>query len=95
MRHPSSADGYASSPHFRVFANRAFGNANPIGQVVTCDTLQFKVVGIVDDFGREDLLEPTDIFVSMKLKEKDLDPMDQFGEVVTIAQLADNADPER
>lgn len=77
------------------FANRAFGNANPIGQVVTCDTLQFKVVGIVDDFGREDLLEPTDIFVSMKLKEKDLDPMDQFGEVVTIAQLADNADPEK
>lgn len=77
------------------FVNRAFGNANPIGQVVTCDTLQFKVVGIVDDFGREDLLEPTDIFVSMKLKEKDLDPMDQFGEVVTIAQLADNADPEK
>lgn len=77
------------------FAKRAFGNTNPIGQVVTCDTLQFKVVGIVDDFGREDLLEPTDIFVSMKFKDADLYPMDQFGEVVTIVRLADNADPEK
>ena len=54
------------------FAKRAFGNTNPIGQVVKCDTLQFKVVGIVDDFGREDLLESTDIFVSMKFKDADL-----------------------
>jgi hypothetical protein len=77
------------------FAKRAFCNANPIGQVVTCDTLQFKVVGIVDDFGREDLLEPTDIFVSMKFKDADLYPMDQFSEVVTIVRLADGADPEK
>ncbi len=77
------------------FAKRAFGNTNPIGQVVKCDTLQFKVVGIVDDFGREDLLEPTDIFVSMKFKDADLYPMDQFGEVVTIVRLADGADPEK
>lgn len=77
------------------FAKRAFCNANPIGQVVKCDTLQFKVVGIVDDFGREDLLESTDIFVSMKFKDADLYPMDQFGEVVTIVRLADGADPEK
>ena len=76
------------------FAKRAFGNVNPIGQVVKCDTLQFKVVGIMDDFDKEDLFEPTDIFISMKFKEDELSqtPMDAFGEIVTIVKLADNAD---
>lgn len=77
------------------FAKKAFGNANPIGQVIECDMRKFKVVGIVEDFGREDLLEPTDIFVSMKFKEEELDPMDQFGEVIVVARLADNANPEK
>ena len=78
-----------------AFAKKAFGNTNPIGQVVMCDMQSFKVVGIVEDFGREDLFEPTDIFVSMKFKEEELDPMDQFGEVIVISKLADNADSEK
>ena len=77
------------------FAKKAFGHADPIGQVIKCDTLRLKVVGIVEDFGREDVLEPTDIFVSIHFKDDDLYPMDQFGEVVTIARLADGADPAK
>ena len=77
------------------FAKRAFGNQNPIGQVVKCDTMKLKVVGIVEDFGREDVLEPTDIFISMKYEEAWLSPMDQFGMVVSVARLADNADPAK
>lgn len=79
------------------FAKKAFGSMNPIGQVIKCDTLQFKVVGIMDDFDKEDLFEPTDIFVSMKFKEEALaqTPMDTFGEIVTIAKLADNADIDK
>lgn len=80
----------------KSFAKKAFGTVNPIGQVFKCDTLQFKVVGIMDDFDKEDLFEPTDIFVSMKLKEEEeglsKSPMNAFGEIVTIAKLSDNAD---
>lgn len=80
-----------------AFAKRAFGSENPLGKVIRCDTLQLRVVGIMDDFGKEDLLEPADIFVSMKFKEEALaqTPMDAFGEIVTIAKLADNADPDK
>ena len=77
------------------FAKRAFGNQNPIGQVLECDTMKLKVVGIVEDFDREDVLEPTDIFISIKYDEAWMTPMDQFGMVVTVARLADNADPSK
>lgn len=80
-----------------AFAKKAFGCENPMGKVIQCDTLQLRVVGIMDDFDKEDLLEPADIFVSMKFKEEALaqTPMDAFGEIVTIAKLADNADPDK
>lgn len=60
------------------FAKKAFGNANPIGRTIQCGKLQLKVVGIMEDFDREDLLNPYDIFVSMKLIEAEAQPMDQF-----------------
>ena len=44
------------------FAKKAFGNANPIGRTIQCGKLQLKVVGIMEDFDREDLLNPYDIF---------------------------------
>ena len=77
------------------FAKKAFGNANPIGRTIQCDKLQLKVVGIMEDFDREDLLNPYDIFVSMKLIEAQAQPMDQFGSCTTVARLAKDADPEK
>ncbi len=75
------------------FAKKAFGNANPIGRTIQCGKLQLKVVGIMEDFDREDLLDPYDIFVSMKLIEAEAQPMDQFGSCITVARLAKDADP--
>lgn len=77
------------------FAKKAFGNANPIGRTIQCGKLQLKVVGIMEDFDREDLLNPYDIFVSMKLIEAEAQPMDQFGSCTTVARLAKDADPEK
>ncbi len=77
------------------FAKKAFGNANPIGRTIQCGKLQLKVVGIMEDFDREDLLNPYDIFVSMKLIEAEAPPMDQFGSCTTVARLAKEADPEK
>lgn len=77
------------------FAKKAFGNANPIGRTIQYGKLQLKVVGIMEDFDREDLLNPYDIFVSMKLIEAEAQPMDQFGSCTTVARLAKDADPEK
>ena len=77
------------------FAKKAFGNANPIGRTIQCGKLQLKVVGIMEDFDREDLLNPYDIFVSMKLIEAKAQAMDQFGSCTTVARLAKEADPEK
>ena len=77
------------------FAKKAFGNANPIGRTIQCGKLQLKVVGIMEDFDREDLLNPYDIFVSMKLIEAEAPPMNQFGSCTTVARLAKEADPEK
>jgi putative ABC transport system permease protein len=77
------------------FAKKAFGNANPIGRTIQCGKLQLKVVGIMEDFDREDLLNPYDIFVSMKLIEAEAQAMDQFGSCITVARLAKDAYPEK
>lgn len=77
------------------FAKKAFGNANPIGRTIQCGKLQLKVVGIMEDFDREDLLNPYDIFVSMKLIEAEAQAMDQFGSCTTVARLAKEAAPEK
>ena len=49
----------------------------------------------MEDFDREDLLNPYDIFVSMKLIEAEAQAMDQFGSCITVARLAKNAEPEK
>lgn len=49
----------------------------------------------MEDFDREDLLNPYDIFVSMKLIEAESQPMNQFGSCTTVARLAKEADPEK
>ena len=77
------------------FARKAFGNKNPIGQTLQCDTLRLKVVGVVDDFGTEDVFKSHEILLSMKLKDAVLQPMDNFGEVVPVVRLAKDADPQK
>lgn len=78
------------------FARKAFGNKNPIGQTLQCDdTLRLKVVGVVPDFGTDDVFKPHEILVSMKLKDAVLQPMDNFGEVVSVVRLAKDADPQK
>lgn len=91
----SSPFGYSSGDGFGIVRQKAFGSANPIGRTIQCGKLQLKVVGIMEDFDREDLLNPYDIFVSMKLIEAEAQPMDQFGSCTTVARLAKEADPEK
>ena len=76
----------------RSFARKAFGSDSPLGKTIQCDTLLLKVAGVAPDLGEEDLLEPHDIYVSMKLKERVLDPMDQFGETNILVRLSPDAD---
>ena len=78
-----------------AFAKKAFGNENPIGRTILCDTLKLKVVGVMDDFDTEEVLLPHDVYVSMKLLEKRVRPMDQFGSTYTIVRLAKDADPDK
>ncbi len=77
------------------FAKKVFGKDDPIGKTVLCDTLKLKIVGIMDDFDTEDVLTQYDVFVSMKLLEKNVAPMDQFGSTYTIARLAKDANPDK
>lgn len=77
------------------FAKKAFGTVNPIGRTFRCDTIQFRVAGVMEDFGKEDVFPCYDIFVSMKLKDAVLQPMDNFREVVTVVRLAQGADPDK
>ena len=77
------------------FARKAFGQENPIGKTIICDTLKLKVVGIMEDFDSEDILPQYDVFVSMKLIEAQTQPMDQFGMTFPIVRLAKDANPDK
>ena len=79
----------------RSFARKAFGMVSPIGKIVKCNSIQFKVAGVVDDINKENVLNPCDIYVSMSFKDKALAPMDNFGEVTTIVRLAEGTDAEK
>lgn len=85
------------------FAVRAFGKENPIGKTVRLkptgfdidnDSIILNITGIVQDFGSNDIFAPCDIMISMKHKEKSLSRMNNFGEVVSFARLAPDADPD-
>ena len=77
------------------FAAKAFGNENPIGKTMKCDTLTFKITGVMPDFGKSDVFNPYDVLVSMKYKEEMTVKMDQFGETVPFVRLAKDADPDK
>ena len=77
------------------FAQKVFGTVNPVGKVISCSGKQWKIVGVMEDLGQDDVLAHYDIFVSMKLIEANLQPMDNFGQVCTIVRLAENANPQK
>ena len=79
----------------RSFARKAFGMESPIGKTIKCDTLQFKVAGVVDDMNKEDVLFPCDVYVSMSFLDKVMKPMDNFGVVCTIVRLAEGTDAKK
>ena len=76
------------------FAAKAFGNENPIGKTMKCDTLTFKITGVMPDFGKSDVFNPYDVLVSMKYKEEMTVKMDNFGETVPFVRLDKDADPD-
>lgn len=77
------------------FATNVFGNENPVGKMIKCDTVPLKIIGVVKDFGETDLFKPTDIIVSMKHKENSMSEMNNFGEVLSFVRLDKGADPEK
>src|SRR5574344_2525302 len=77
------------------FASKAFGNDNPIGKTLKYESLTFKITGVMPDFGKSDIFEPNEMFISMKYKEKNMPRMDNFGETVPFVRLAKDADPNK
>ena len=77
------------------FAAKAFGNGNPIGKTLSCDTLTFRITGVMPDFGKSDIFEQYDVMVSMKHAERLTERMDNFGETVPFVRLAEDADPDK
>ena len=61
-----------------------------IGSTVKCGKLQLKVVGIMEDFDREDLLNPYDIFVSIKQIERTAYGYSNFINLLTRIRLEEN-----
>lgn len=78
----------------KSFAQKAFGTANPIGQTIQTGQQQWQVVGVMEDFGQEEVLKHCDIFVSMKFIEAKSHRMENFGQVVSIVRLAKDANPK-
>ena len=77
------------------FATKAFGNDDPIGKTIKCDTMTFKITGVMPDFGKSDIFQPFEVMVSMKHKEARGQRMDSFGETTPFVRLAKGANPDK
>ena len=72
------------------FARKVFGNENPLGRILTFQQKHaLTVVGVVEDFGPEDVWEPVDILVSADWLKEEYQWMDDFGGIVTVAKLTE------
>lgn len=76
------------------FARKVFGSDNPVGLSIQVDGKPFTVTGIMEDFGREDVFNPSDIFVSAKCGENNMAWMDNWGVVQTFLTLSPGATRE-
>lgn len=72
------------------FARTAFGNEDPIGRTLTFNQKHtLTVVGVIEDFGPEDVWNRADILVSTEYLKDEYAWMDNFGGVMTVVKLAE------
>lgn len=76
------------------FARKVFGGADPVGRTFTLSGTQYTVTGTIEDFGPYDEFRPYDVFLSMKVMEKMVAKMDNFGSTQTFVTLESGADPD-
>lgn len=77
------------------FAKKAFGNEDPIGRTLTKGSVRMTVTGVVEDFGPTDVFRRFDMFTSIKVTERKVYWMDNFGNTMPIFRLEEGADPEK
>ena len=72
------------------FARKAFGKEDPVGRSLTFNQKHtLTVVGVMEDFGPEDVWNRADILVSTEFLKDEYEWMDNFGGVITVVKLAD------
>ena len=77
------------------FARKVFGGENPLGRTLKYNQKNtLTVVGVMEDFGPEDVWKPVDILVSSDFLKDEYEWMDNFGGVLTVAKLAEGTDTE-
>ena len=77
------------------FARKVFGGENPLGRTLKYNQKNtLTVVGVMEDFGPEDVWEPVDILVSSDFLKDEYAWMDNFGGVMTVAKLAEGTSAE-
>lgn len=77
------------------FAHKVFGNENPIGRTLKYNQqYTLTVVGVMEDFGPEDVWEPVDILISSDFLKDEYRWMDNFGGVQTVVKLANGVAPD-
>jgi len=77
------------------FAEKMFGNENPVGRTISENGSPLTVIGTVQDFGPEDPFTHYDIFTSIKRQEKNYPRMDNFGSTLPIILLDKGTDVEK
>ena len=72
------------------FARKAFGKEDPIGRTLIFNQKHtLTVVGVVEDFGPEDVWNRADILVSTEYLKDEYEWMDNFGGVITVVKLTE------
>ena len=77
------------------FAKKVFGNENPLGRTIIDNEVKMTVVGVVEDFGVEDVFLHFDLFTSIHAAESRFDRMDNFGQAIPLVRLGVGADVEK
>ena len=76
------------------FARKAFGTDEAVGKKLKIGERFFTVCGIMQDFGRKDLFQQTDLFFCIKLAYDVYQRMDNFGNTQTFLTLEPDTDSE-
>ena len=77
------------------FAKKAFGSEDPVGRTLTKGAVRMTITGVVEDFGATDVFRRFDMFTSIKVTERQVDWMDNFGNTMPIFRLEEGTDPEK